>query len=249
LAFFVFLLEKNQALKPVHPRLLNKDNYLELACWILIIAIIGAIFYLNKKLSIKTFIKKIFVILFPSAIATFFVLIKPARESAWSALAFAIYVSIISFYFLKKIYLKRNPREKKIKIKEWIKNQGKTNVLIVALLMISYLSFGAYNIGKFAAVDEALWNFGRTPEFWKEIRKANWNGTRISDKPGITVAMISGIGMLFENPLEFEFTQWNGELIKTPKEVEQMNKNMGRRIALFICFIFFLLYFFLFLYF
>lgn len=245
LAFFVFLLEKNQVLQPVHPRLINKNSYLELASFIFFVLSFGSMLYFQEKLSLKLIIKKIFIILFPSFIATFFVLLESSKDNTWTPLLFAAYFSIISFAFLRKQYLKNKSQEPKITIKEWFRNQGKLGITAIALVMVAYLSFGAYNIGKFSAVDEALWTFDRIPEFWKDLGKANWNGTRVSDKPGVTVAIISGAGMLFENPLEFKFLQWNGERFKTPEQVEQMNKTMRFPIFLFTALLIPLFYFFI----
>lgn len=232
LAFFIFLLEKNQVLQPIHQRLINKNSYLEFASFVFLVLSIGSILYFNEKLSVKMFIKKIFIILLPSAIATFVVLIESPKDNSWVSLLFAVYILIISFYFLRKKYLENKSQDSKTSIREWFKGQGKIGISAIVLVMIAYFSFGAYNIGKFSAVDEALWTFDRIPEFWKDLGKANWNGTRVSDKPGVTVAFVSGFGLLFENPLELKFLQWNGERLKTPQQVEKMNKVM--RLPIFI---------------
>lgn len=245
LAFFIFLLEKNQVLQPVHPRLLNKDNYLEFASWIFLVLSLGSVFYFNEKISFRLFFKKILLILFPSAIVTFTILFSTPKINPWISFLSALYLISISIIFLRKKYLEKKMETKKESFGSWLKNQGKFSFFIISVTMIAYLSFGIYNIGKFAAVDEALWTFDRIPDFWKDLGKANWNGTRVSDKPGVTVALISGIGMLFENPMEFKSLQWNGERFKTPQQVEKMNQTMRLPILIFTVLLIPLFYFFI----
>ncbi|HDZ85160.1 MAG TPA: phospholipid carrier-dependent glycosyltransferase [Candidatus Moranbacteria bacterium] len=75
---------------------------------------------------------------------------------------------------------------------------------VVVLVMIINFGFGIYNLSKQAAVDEPLWIYDRIPKYWKNINERDWKGTRISDKPGVTVALTSGIGLLWENPKQYE---------------------------------------------
>lgn len=245
LAFFIFLLEKNQALQSVHPRLLNKDGYLEFASWIFLILSLGSVFYFNEKISFKLFLKKIFLILFPAAIVTFIVLFSAPKINPWFSFLSTLYFVTISVIFLRKKYSEKKKETQKESFRLWLKNQGKLPLCVIAITMVAYLSFGIYNIGKFAAVDEALWTFDRIPEFWNDLGKANWNGTRVSDKPGVTVALISGIGTLFENPMEFKSLQWNGERFKTPQQVEKMNQIMRLPILIFTVLLIPLFYFFI----
>lgn len=76
---------------------------------------------------------------------------------------------------------------------------------IFLLPLAIYFYFGFQHIGKFETADESLWISSDTSvaqdrihSYWNAIATKNWLGTRINDKPGITLAYISGIGMLFE---------------------------------------------------
>jgi len=67
--------------------------------------------------------------------------------------------------------------------------------------MFVQFSFGFYQIQKEAYVDEALWLYNRIPKFWQNIGELDWNGTRRSDKPGVTVMYTTGLGLLNKDNL------------------------------------------------
>lgn len=64
-----------------------------------------------------------------------------------------------------------------------------------------FLSFGLYHISKFETTDEHFWKYDRIAKYYsgihKGIRENDWRKTRINDKPGVTVALTAGIGLLF----------------------------------------------------
>jgi len=64
-----------------------------------------------------------------------------------------------------------------------------------------FLSFGLYHIAKFETTDEHFWKYDRIAKYYSGIHKGisenDWRKTRINDKPGVTVALTSGIGLLF----------------------------------------------------
>ncbi|NTW90011.1 MAG: phospholipid carrier-dependent glycosyltransferase [Candidatus Moranbacteria bacterium] len=70
--------------------------------------------------------------------------------------------------------------------------------LAIATLSVIFLLFGTYHLGKFETTDEHLWKYDRIGRYWSALARGDWNGTYINDKPGITVALISGIGLLSE---------------------------------------------------
>jgi hypothetical protein len=88
------------------------------------------------------------------------------------------------------------------KISSWFKRQGLATILILASVLILNFSFGFSRLGKFAAVDEPLWtsDTGRIQKFWNNVADGEFWKTMISDKPGITVAIISGAGLIQANP-------------------------------------------------
>lgn len=80
-------------------------------------------------------------------------------------------------------------------------NPKQEKVIIFSGLLISVLSFfsfGLYHLAKFEVTDEHLWKYDRIPKYWQALKEKNWEATYINDKPGVTVALISGIGLLSE---------------------------------------------------
>ncbi|MCA9364759.1 MAG: glycosyltransferase family 39 protein [Candidatus Moranbacteria bacterium] len=67
------------------------------------------------------------------------------------------------------------------------------NLSIVTL----FLAFGMHNIGKFETTDEHFWKYDRIEKYWNGIKEQNWKKTRVNDKPGITIALLSGIRLPF----------------------------------------------------
>jgi hypothetical protein len=64
--------------------------------------------------------------------------------------------------------------------------------------IIIYLSFSLFHLSQFMTVDEQKWIFERTPKYWRSWMNFKPSGTLINDKPGISVALISGFGLLAE---------------------------------------------------
>jgi len=114
--------------------------------------------------------------------------------------ASTLWIYLLAFLILYKLhtYLKINLNffQKTTSCKKWIKKQGSFYLGIIGLTMIIAFGFGSYNIQKAALVDEALWTYDRIPSFWENIKERDWYSTRVSDKPGVTTAAISGIGLL-----------------------------------------------------
>lgn len=71
----------------------------------------------------------------------------------------------------------------------------KIGFLFLSALVI-YFSFGFYHIGKFLTVDEHHWLYRRVPQYWTGILNQKWKLTYVHEKPGITLALISGTGLL-----------------------------------------------------
>lgn len=80
----------------------------------------------------------------------------------------------------------------------------KENLPVIAFLVVSvflFFSFGFFHLAKFETTDEHLWKFDRTKQYWQALANKDWEKTYINDKPGVTVALVSGIGLFFEpNP-------------------------------------------------
>ncbi|TAK96993.1 phospholipid carrier-dependent glycosyltransferase [Patescibacteria group bacterium] len=72
-------------------------------------------------------------------------------------------------------------------------------VLLLLVPLALYFAFGFYHLTKFETADEHFWIYqDRLHNYWQAMGDRNWKGTRINDKPGITLAYISGTGLLSE---------------------------------------------------
>lgn len=74
--------------------------------------------------------------------------------------------------------------------------------VIFGLAIGLYFLFGMYHLAQFETTDEHFWKYERIPQYWEALQTGNLKKTAINDKPGITVALTSGVGLLFENPLQ-----------------------------------------------
>lgn len=88
----------------------------------------------------------------------------------------------------------------------------KSKLSLVFLISLAlYFAFGFYHIAKFETADEHYWMYdpvsGRIHDYWGAIGRKDWLGTRINDKPGVMLAYISGVGILFEDSLHKRVTE------------------------------------------
>jgi 4-amino-4-deoxy-L-arabinose transferase-like glycosyltransferase len=87
--------------------------------------------------------------------------------------------------------------------------------IALSLTAITSLFLAVPRLSTFSAVDEPYWTYERTPDFWRAIQEKKWKRTKINDKPGVTVAILSGFGLPFsKSPLEVENYRKN---VKTPE--------------------------------
>jgi len=83
------------------------------------------------------------------------------------------------------------------------KNRASKKTILFSLLAAFsvYFSFAFYHLSEFETVDEHYWMYdpgtGRVDQYWKAILSGDWKHTYINDKPGVTVALVSGIGNAF----------------------------------------------------
>jgi len=69
------------------------------------------------------------------------------------------------------------------------------------LAIIIFIGFGLYHISKFETIDEHFWKYDRIEKYFNGIKEHNLKKTRINDKPGVTVALLTGIGLPFSPSL------------------------------------------------
>ena len=136
--------------------------------------------------------------------------------------AYAILAGIlISALFIIKERAARNGEDSEaLSCKQWFVAQGLPTLLLILLTTGMFFVFGLSRLTEYAAVDEPLWIDGRIAKYWKNIGERDWKGTNISDKPGITVALVSGPGTLFKSTKEYKTLHYQGEVFNLKNDVE-----------------------------
>jgi len=97
--------------------------------------------------------------------------------------------------------------------------------IILVLALCFYFIFGSYRLTKFFTTDEHYWIHERILQYWQGIKRLDWKMTLINDKPGITLAYISGLG-LFAEPHPDLFIE------KTEKHITQYDVANTERLNL-----------------
>lgn len=84
-------------------------------------------------------------------------------------------------------------------------------LLLIAIPVAIYFYFGLQHLAQFETADEHLWvsnlYTGRIQQYWTAIAQKDWPSTHINDKPGVTLALISGIGMHWEHDVRDKISQ------------------------------------------
>lgn len=191
----------------------------------------GLIFFFQKKWNWKNILPIALIAFLPTEIFYLWGIEKKLDLNSSFGIATAVYILLfIIFLLIQKnsaLEIRENNSNSSVQ-KKWI-----TIAIITAVMAINAF-FGIHNIGKMAIVDEPLWTFDRIPDFWKNISNQNWYKSRVSDKPGLTTAVVSGAGLFFEkNPKQFENIKWNGEIYNTNyQKIEEFNSIF--RLPIFI---------------
>lgn len=106
-----------------------------------------------------------------------------------------------------------------------------TAAILIAVLAINF-GFGFPRLDKFSAVDEPYWTYGRISKFWDSVAASKWRSTNVNDKPGITVALLSGFGLTKIDPMSYK------DLRNDPKTDEQLAAihtiNFSFRLPIFL---------------
>ena len=104
---------------------------------------------------------------------------------------------------------------------------------VIAIVLLFDCSLGLSRLGTYSAVDEPYWTYGRISKFWTAVSQEKWKSTNINDKPGITVAILSGFGLLRYDPMAYKDLRSD---MKTPDQlaaVDGINFSFRLPIVLF----------------
>lgn len=104
-------------------------------------------------------------------------------------------------------------------------------VVIVSLfLSLVFARFALHNLADFETTDEKLWKETRIPQYWKgwEIGRetGNWEKININDKPGVTLALLSGFYLKsIPDPTGLDHSlRSHGEIAYTRFDTEDMEE-------------------------
>ena len=115
-----------------------------------------------------------------------------------------------------------------------MKKTATVTFLVFFTLLAVNLSFGLPRLAHYSAVDEHFWTYDRIPQFWNAVSRHKWKSTKINDKPGITVALVSGGGLLFSNPLEYKKILDNPKSPSIAQGIEKATFDLRLPLYIFI---------------
>ncbi len=101
--------------------------------------------------------------------------------------------------------------------------------IFLAIAFAIYLAFGLYHLTKFETADERYWMYedpknGRIHAYWDALLDGKWRDTYINDKPGVSLAYVSGAALFFKNdPAENLFSKKLFERDYNPQEIEKVH--------------------------
>lgn len=138
--------------------------------------------------------------------------------------------------------------------KNWIRKHAAPLLLIIPLGI--YLFFGLQHLTQFETADEHYWmysntnnnnywvaNNGRIQQYWSALAKGDWKKTRINDKPGITLAYVSGVGAWFKTQLEQDIVTGKQPALTKMDKALHVNWYFRLPLLLFNGFFIFMLFF------
>jgi hypothetical protein len=119
-------------------------------------------------------------------------------------------------------------------------------LLLFVIPLAIYFYFGLAHLTQFETADEHFWIneevlngndeivTSRIPDYWKAMRAKDWENTNINDKPGITLAMVSGLGQYIQDGWANRITnQMKFSTVYDPAKSEKMNFSFRLPILIF----------------
>lgn len=214
----VFVASKKHILSAIMPDV--DDRIFFFLFFALFLCIAGTVLFFQKTISPRLTVKKMGITLLPFFIPLLLGIILQTPMPWELYLGTGLYTILFGYWIMIKLWKNKDSdlhSGKSSHLKPW-------HWIVVITVMCAQFFFGYANIGKQSLVDESLWFFNRIEKYWDSIAEQNWKGTSVNDKPGITVAIFSGIGLLFQNPDTYQSTH-------TP---ERENLYAALRIPIFV---------------
>ncbi|MFA9261894.1 MAG: ArnT family glycosyltransferase [Undibacterium sp.] len=170
---------------------------------------IGNVLYFMRTLRFRKMLEELLAIFLPTELILIFGLSQSKEFHYVFLIAIGFYILVAGLVAVH-VYITRETGERPLlrhalrAVPNWFREQGLKTICIVLFFTAVFFSFAAHGLTHFAAVDEPLWTDGRIAKYWHNIEERDWRGTRISDKPGITVALASGPGMWFVKNTDYK---------------------------------------------
>jgi hypothetical protein len=173
---------------------------------IYLIITLGGLLLLSKQKTMFTFdfaAKAFLYAYLPSEIIFLYALQGNFEVTPYVGLFAALYVALFAL-IITRHNLKKDALQNTVSPKTPLRRSHLATTIVLLVMAVSF-SFGLFHLGKLAVVDEPLWTFDRIPNFWRDFGEMDWRNANVSDKPGQTVAAISGLGLLSQdNPKQFK---------------------------------------------
>lgn len=217
-----------------------KLSHLSNSVFYLIFGLVGAallyFIFFDTRYSKKSTLNQLFLFLFvllPSTLTIFYGVIFSKEFHFVFQLGSGLALILTGGLFYRKYTKDLNPLPR-LTLRAWIKQTGFPTLLFVLFMTATFFSFGLYRLGEYAAVDEPLWLYGRIGQYWNNIGDREWHKTDVSDKPGITVSILSGAALLQYDPHRYDDTRHRGE-VYVNKSLNMVAFFRDFRLPLLIC--------------
>lgn len=211
---------------------------------------VGNILYFMRTFRFRKMLEELLAIFLPTELILIFGLSQSKEFHYVFLVAIGFYILIAGLVAVH-VYITRETGERPLlrnalhSVPNWLKDQGVKTILAILFFTAVFFSFAANGLTHFAAVDEPLWTDGRIPKYWHNIEERDWRGTRISDKPGITVALASGPGMWFVKNTDYKGVRSTATLELRGKDLSFEKLYLAFRLPLLIVITLFLPLFYL----
>lgn len=230
-------------------RFTSNSDYFYFGFGVLAVLTVGSVAYFFDHFDWKKQLTVVLLIWLPGVLIFSYGLNASNNFQYIFPLSLGIYVIlagiVISMNLITKERSARPNDPEALTPKQWFVAQGLPTLLLVLIVTGMFFVFGLSRLTQYAAVDEPLWIDGRIAKYWKNIGERDWQGTNVSDKPGITVALISGVGTLFKSTTEYRTEHYQGEVLNLRNNVESYYFAFRFPQLLFITLLLPLFYFFL----
>lgn len=230
-------------------RLTTNNDFFYFGFAALSVLTVGSIAFFSERFDWKRSLSIILLIWLPGSIILAYGLNESRNFHYIFNLAVGGYILLtgilLSGFFIEKEWAERSPDAEALTGKGWLLAQGLPTVLLLVFVTGLFFVFGLSRLTQYAAVDEPLWFDGRIAKYWKNVGERDWQGTNISDKPGITIALAAGPGLWFKGTTDYRTTHYQGEVLSLKNNVESFY--LAYRLPLLIVITLFLPLFYFFL--